>query len=143
MSGAATVRRARPEDIPACAGVVNGWIDATGWISRAYPPEEIARFVEEAFPFREIWVVGDPVAGYLSLDPETARIGGLYTDRPGHGLGKALLDRAKEGRDYLYLWTHAPNAAAHRFYEREGFARVERKENGDDGLPEIRMEWRR
>ena len=53
------------------------------------------------------------------------------------------MDRAKAGRDYLQLNTHEPNHAAQRFYRREGFEVVERLPMGDDGLPELRMEWRR
>ena len=105
--------------------------------------EELTEIIAEAMPARVIWLAGDPPEGYLSLNAETGQIGALYTSRPGAGLGKALLDRAKEGRDYLQLWTHAPNTAAHRFYRREGFDVVEENSEGADGLPELRMEWRR
>lgn len=138
---AAHIRRAGPEDVPAIARIVNDWIDRTEWMPRTYPRETIEGFVAEALPVREIFLIGEPPEGYLSLDPESGMIGALYLDRPGQGLGKALLDRAKSGRRYLQLWTHAPNAAAHRFYRREGFEAVERREAGGDGLPEIRMEW--
>lgn len=103
----------------------------------------IEGLLTEFMPKREIWLIGEPAEGYLSLNAETAQIGALYLDRPGLGFGKALLDRAKVGRDYLQLWTHEPNVAAHRFYAREGFKVVERNGEGGDGLPELRMEWRR
>ena len=137
------VRRATADDVPACAAVVNGWIDATDWLPRDFPPEDIERQIREALPDREIWVAGDPVAGYLSFDPSASRICGLYTSRPGEGLGKALMDRVKEGRDHIQLWTHAPNLAAQRFYAREGFAATGRVDAGSDGIAEVRMEWRR
>ncbi len=137
------VRLATEDDVPACAAVVNGWIDATEWLPRDFPPEEIERQIREALPDREIWVAGDPVAGYLSFDPSTSRIGGLYVSRPGEGLGKALMDRVKEGRDYIQLWTHRPNRQAQRFYAREGFTATGIEDEGSDGVPEVRMEWRR
>lgn len=143
MSTTDAPRRAEPADAAACAAIVNDWIDATPWMPRVHSRDDIARFVAEALPLREIWVTGEPVAGYLSLNGETGQVVALYTSRPGHGLGKALMDCAKAGRDALHLWTHEPNAAAHRFYRREGFVVADRNPLGDDGLPELRMEWRR
>ncbi len=68
---------------------------------------------------------------------------GLYTARPGSGIGKALMDRVKEERLWVQLWSHAANARAHAFYRREGFVEVGRKDNGVDGIPDIRMELHR
>ena len=143
MSAAHPIRLATDADVPTIARIVNDWVDRTDWMPRAEPAEVIEGYIASALPDRDIFLIGEPVEGYLSLDPETGQIGALYLDNPGRGLGKALMDRAKSGRDYLQLWTHEPNTAAHRFYAREGFAVVERKEDGSDGLPELRMEWRR
>lgn len=143
MTAVAAIRRAEAEDVPAISRIVNGWIDRTDWMPRTHPADDIAGFIATALPEREIFLIGEPPEGYLSLNPENGMIGALYLDRPGRGQGKALLDRAKAGRDYLQLWTHEPNADAHRFYRREGFEVVERKPEGGDGLPELRMEWRR
>ena len=137
------IRRAGPGDGAICARIVCDWIDRTPWIAPRLTREQIAGIVEGAMAAREIWLIGGPAEGYVSVNPATGQIGALYCDRTGAGLGRALLDRAKEGREYLQLWTHAPNVDAHRFYAREGFAAVEEKAMGDDGLPEIRMEWRR
>ena len=68
---------------------------------------------------------------------------GLYSAVPGSGVGRALMDHVKEGRDWIQLWSHAANTAAHRFYRREGFIEVEQNPKGADGIPEIRMEWAR
>ncbi len=137
------VRRATAEDAPACADIVNDWIDATPWIPRVHAREVIAQMIREGFPLREIHVAGDPIDGYLSFNPEADHVVALYTARPGVGIGKALMDRVKDGRDYLMLWTHEPNRAAQRFYAREGFEIVDRNPEGGDGLPELKMEWRR
>lgn len=139
------LRRGTPDDAPACAAIVCGWLAGLDWMGVDHPSEAaLTDILAEGIPKREFWVIGDPVAGYLSLNPDDALIGGLYTAQPGSGAGKALIDRVKEGRDYLQLWTHEPNTAAHRFYQREGFKIVERKPEGrGDGVPELRMEWRR
>ena len=142
--GPPPVRRATPADAAACAAIVNDWIDTTPWMPRAVSRETVAGHVADGIAGREVWVVGDPVTGYLSFDPAEAVIRGLYVARPGEGLGRALIDRVKEGRERLRLRTHEPNLAAQRFYAREGFVAVERDpDGGGDGLPEIVMEWRR
>ncbi|MBE9636700.1 GNAT family N-acetyltransferase [Salipiger pacificus] len=138
------VRRATEADVPGCAAVVNGWIDATGWFPRVHSHEEIEGFLREALPAREIWVTGDPIEGYVSVDPEIGKVGALYCARSGAGLGKALLDRAKEGRARLFLHTHVTNLAAQRFYRREGFRDAgEVDPEPPETLRELRMEWRR
>ncbi|MFN3144736.1 MAG: GNAT family N-acetyltransferase [Paracoccaceae bacterium] len=137
-------RRALPDDVPAIAGVINGWIDATDWLPRVHSAAEIEGFIRTAFDLREIWVVGDPVEGYVSVDPETARVGALFCRRTGAGLGKALLDAAKAGRDRLVLHTHDPNQAARRFYAREGFVETgTHVPEPPDTVLEIVMEWQR
>lgn len=140
----AGARRATPADAAACAAIVFDWLQATAWMPNRPDLAELTEMLAKGIPQREVWVIGDPVAGYLSLDPEAAQINGLYVAQTGQGLGKALLDRVRQGRDYLQLWTHWPNLAAHRFYHREGFVTVEQTAQGrGDGVPELRMEWHR
>ena len=137
------IRRAHAGDAGDCARIVNDWIDAVDWMPRIHSHDEFAGFVAEAIPVREVWVVGEPIAGYLSLNASSAQIMGLYTARPGAGMGKALMDRAKHGRDYLHLWTHEPNTSARRFYTREGFVELGcDADRSPEGVTEIRMEWR-
>ncbi len=137
------VRRAGAGDVAACARIVSNWARTTPWIAERFSEAELTEMIGQGLKIREIYVAGDPVVGYMSFNPEKDHLVALYTDQPGRGVGKALMDHLKSGRSYLQLWTHEPNTAAHRFYEREGFVQVERNPMGDDGLPEIRMEWRR
>jgi putative acetyltransferase len=145
VARAVILRRAAAEDAPACAAIVRRWLDAAAWMPTGPSAAELERTMRAAFPAREAFVAerdGD-VLGYLSLAPGGDHVRGLYVAAPGHGVGKALLDRAKEGRDRLTLNTHMPNLAAHRFYAREGFVTVARDLPGSDGVAEQRMEWRR
>ncbi|MEM9425989.1 MAG: GNAT family N-acetyltransferase [Pseudomonadota bacterium] len=137
------VRRAEVADAAACARVVHGWVSATPWMPKRFSEAEFTAMVGEAIPKREIYVGGDPVVGYLSFDPETALIAGLYVEARNGGLGKALVDRVKAGRDYVQLWTHAPNTRAHAFFAREGFEKTGETRDGDDGQSEFQMAWRR
>jgi len=136
------VRRATPDDIPAMAAVLNGWIDGTDWFPRIFTPEELEGFIRDGLPVREIWVAGDPVCAYLSYNPDTGQVAALYSSVTGQGVGKALMDKVKEGRSALWLTTHVPNVAAQRFYVREGYREVSRHmPDPPETVEEIRMEW--
>ena len=124
-----------------CSEILNNWIEKTIWMPRIYSKQELIEIIEEAIPMREIWVVGDPVLGYISFNKELSQVVALYSDMPGKGYGKVLLDKVKRGRKYIQLWSHSANQAAHRFYYREGFKDVAYKEKGDDGISEIKFEW--
>lgn len=139
----APIRKAVAEDAPACAAILNAWIDGTDWMPRMIAPADLVEALRQGLPMREAYVIGDPVAGYLSLDPAEAHIWGFYIGTPGQGLGRDLLDKAKEGRDFLKLNSHHANLRAHAFYRREGFVQVGAPWRGDDGIDEITMEWRR
>lgn len=137
------VRGAVEADVPVMAQIVFDWEAATEWMESPYGPEEIAGFIREAMPEREIWVAGEPIEGYLSFDPSVSRVGGLYCRTTGAGVGKALMDKAKVGRDFVWLHTHEANEAAQRFYKREGFQEVSRHEaEPPNTVCEVRMEWR-
>ena len=66
---------------------------------------------------------------------------GLYTAVQGQGMGKALLDKVKQNRKWIQLWSHSANTHAHRFYEREGFVKTNETRIGGDHIPEVRLEW--
>lgn len=147
------VRRAELSDVAGMAAIVNGWIDHTEWMQRDLPSEEIENALSKGLALREIWVSGDPVQGYLSLEVEIKHIWGFYCAHPGTGVGKTLLDQAKKGRDFLSLNTHVPNKRAQQFYLREGFRAVGELDEGKPstlvslegreptGIRELRMEW--
>jgi len=140
---ATAIRRATPDDVPACASVIATWMAQTEWMPEELTEPELTALILEAFPAREIWVSGDPVDCYMSVDPKAQKVGALYCLRTGQGVGKQLLDQAKTGRDYLWLATHEPNLAAQKFYRREGFvATGTEPPTPPETLPVIRMEWR-
>lgn len=137
------IRPATPDDVPAMARIVHDWELSTGQIPVTPPRAELERIIAEALPDRHMLVSGDPVTGYASLDPSTGFIGALYTDTPGKGAGKRMLDLLKQGRDHLWLTVYRFNTAAIRFYTREGFTRSDSLP-GRPGTPEMdRMDWHR
>ena len=125
------------------------WLDYIGglhpikWDLTLDRVAEVARRLGVVQPARRvILVAGDPAQAYLAFDPETLRIGGLYSNITGSGVGKALMDCIKVGRDYLWLNTHVPNEAAQKFYKREGFVEISNEgAEPSNIMPEIRMAW--
>ena len=61
------------------------------------------------------------------------------------GIGSALLAAAKATSERLTLWVFAANLPARAFYATHGFQAVEAGDGSgnDEGLPELRLEWRR
>lgn len=137
------IRQASIDDVEACARVIATWAAQTEWMEDELPEAKLADLIRDAFPNRDIWVAGEPVDCYMSLDPVEQKVGALYCLRTGQGIGKSLLDKAKEGRDFLWLTTHVPNRSAQKFYRREGFVDAGTEPpTPPDTVPVIRMEWR-
>ena len=134
-------RRGSKDDAAICAEILNKWVGTTTWMPRLYSENELLKMIEEAIPFRELWVIGNPASAYVSFNKNLLQVVALYSDKPGKGYGKILLDKVKEGREYIQLWSHSANVSAQRFYHREGFKAAAYKEKGDDGIPEIQFEW--
>ena len=134
-------RRGSIEDAGSCTEILNKWIETTMWMPRLYSKNELLKMMEEAIPYRELWIIGSPASAYVSFNKDLLQVVALYSDKPGRGYGKVLLDKVKEGREYIQLWSHSANESAHRFYHREGFRKAAYKEKGDDGIPEIQFKW--
>lgn len=142
------IRPAVPEDAAACAAVFNDWVDATGWMPRMHPADDVERHYREhvlAVCAVTVAETGGRAVGFLALDPE-GLVGGLYLapEARGRGVGKALMDVAKAGRpEGLTLWTFVANAGARRFYAREGFVEVGGTggEN-EEGLADVLLAWK-
>ena len=134
-------RKGSIDDAARCVVILNKWVETTTWMPRLYSENELLKMIEEAIPFREFWVIGNPASAYVSFNKDLFQVVALYSNKPGQGYGKILLDKVKEGREYIQLWSHSANVSAQRFYHREGFKEAAYKENGDDGIPEIQFEW--
>jgi ribosomal protein S18 acetylase RimI-like enzyme len=63
----------------------------------------------------------------------------------GQGVGRALLDEVKAAEPAIELWTFQANGRALAFYGREGLVEAERTDGSgtDEGLPDVRLIWRR
>ena len=136
-----TIRRATIRDALACASIVHEWVEKTAEMPCLYDRDQLFSMIRSAIPTREVWVIGKPIEGYISYNPDILQISALYVKFTGEELGKILHDRVKRQRQYSHLWSHEFNNSAHRFYRTEGFEATNRKERGSDGIPELKFEW--
>ena len=136
------IRPAVLEDAVATAAIKNAWIDDSDWLPRCQSHAEILETHQaNVIAKKEVYVIGDPVMGYLALNDDDY-VTSLFCDPKGQGLGKALLDHAKTLRTQLQLWSFVDNIRACRFYEREGFTEQRREEGAnDENLPDILYRW--
>ncbi len=130
-----TLRRAIIDDASACALIVDDCIEKTVEMPRLFDKHKLTEMIRNAIPLREVWVIGQPINGYISYNPDLLQISALYVIRRGEGIGKILLDQVKSDCKYLQLWSHEINNSAHKFYKREGFQLKNRKDRGSDSIP--------
>lgn len=144
------IRDARLRDMPACAEIVNAWIDATPWMPRVHPHADVADYYRDVvFERYEVFVAenDDRIEGMVALSPDNM-VSALFV-RPnerGHGVGKALLDHAKGKATAgpVHLWAFVANRAAQAFYEHEGFTEVRRTDgDNEEHLPDILYVWQK
>jgi putative acetyltransferase len=147
MTTSAVIRLATAHDLPACAAIINDYIDATDWLPRIHTREELAGFFTPGLLGRRTVLVAEidgRVVGYMTMSAE-GLVPALYLSPParGRGIGAAMLERAKAlSPGKVELTVFEPNLQARHFYEREGFQEVpaERKV-GEEGLPVLLMRW--
>jgi GNAT superfamily N-acetyltransferase len=134
------IRRAREDEIEELT-----WLFIRACNQRDYLPpvpdeaaEPIAARIRE---HEEVWVAEDDggLLGFLAIEA-SRNLGGaavlekIYVEpaEQNHGVGSALLDKAKELRpDELYLWVFQKNPAR-RLYERHGFELVKLTDGADN-----------
>ncbi len=138
------LRPATPDDASALARILGDWVRETGWLPVLHTREEDLGFLTHLIATTDVIVAEDgPMLGFLALDGKDVRALYLAPDARGRGVGRALLGRAKAGRDRLSLWAFEANPRAVAFYQREGFRVVERTDGSgnEEGLPDLRMVW--
>lgn len=137
------IRRMEAADLDAVAEIWLGanldahdFIPAEHWRSKF---GEVRAAIAEA----EVYVYESPegVEGFIGLDGE--HVAGLFVLREcrSRGVGHALLEKAKSGRDFLELRVYAENWPAVKFYYREGFTLANQYVDAETGADEYEMVW--
>ena len=139
------IRELRKADINSVADI---WLDtnrkAHAFIPASYWESNFA-LVKEMLPQAEVYVYEDEkgIQGFLGLSGEY--IEGIFVSEQAqsHGIGKCLLDYAKNRKPALRLNVYQKNMRAIRFYRREGFQIQREGLDADTGEPDYEMLWRR
>ncbi len=141
-------RLATPSDAAACSQIIQDWGDEAPWMVPLDNLAPMAAFWSSIFEEESGWVAHDKglILGFCARTEDN--ITGLYVAKMarGNGLGKALLNLAKENRGWITVWAYEKNKDARRFYRREGLIEIGREmEVFDDGssLMDVEHRWTR
>ncbi len=141
------VRRAIQPDAPAIAEVYLTSFHATYDFPLAHTDDQVRGWVRDKLvATEETWVAVDNerVVAMMVLAPGYLEQLYVAQDRLGRGIGRRLMDLAKErSPEGLTLWTFQVNERARRFYERNGFVAVEFTDGSgnEERQPDVRYEW--
>lgn len=139
------IRELRKADINSVAEI---WLDtnrkAHAFIPASYWESNFAS-VKEMLPQAEVYVYENDkgIQAFLGLSGEY--IEGIFVSEgaQSRGIGKCLLDCAKDRKPALRLNVYQKNVRAIRFYRREGFQIRRSGLDAATGEPDCEMIWRR
>jgi len=134
------VRRARPEEIPACAELYLQVLrDTFTWQpAERHHREDFLRAARD----EEVYVAVEDgaILGLAAFYRPQNFLHSLYVGQRGRGVGKALLDHVMAvASGPVSLKVQAPNRRAQRFYAREGFTCVERGRDAGSDVAWLRL----
>lgn len=113
------------------------------FIDPAYIVLDSVALREDRLPLEEafLWEVRGEIAGYISLTGP--HINGLFVkvDRQRRGIGRALVDHAKQLHDHLEVRVFKENYLAQRFYHAMGFEVFDERDHPELTHEEYRMRW--
>lgn len=96
-------------------------------------------------PKAKTWVYEDAgkVVGFIALIGN--EVGAIFVspDMHGRGIGRALMDLARDRHDTLELDVFEANSIGRSFYERYGFTRIGRHVHAESGHPCLRLRYGR
>jgi putative acetyltransferase len=138
------IRRYTDEDRD---GLLAVWYRASviahSFLSEEFFETERRQIVEQWLPIAEtiVYETGGRVVGFLALIDN--QVGAIFVDPDAQrrGIGRALMDAARDSRRFLELDVFEANSNARRFYDAYGFQFVDRHVNEDTGQPELRLRF--
>ena len=139
------IRRMEPSDLDTVMDIwLEGNLQAHPFVPARYWRDNLER-VREQLPLAEVSVYVEPagIQGFLGLTGD--HIAGLFVreDARSRGIGRRLLEAAKERRGRLTLCVYERSQGAMKFYRREGFSVEQRRADAATGAAEFFMVWER
>lgn len=136
------IRKFKPEDLNDIMEIwLNTNIQAHDFISKSYWVNNF-EMVKEILPTSEIYIYEeDKIKGFMGIiDGYIAGIFVLAAEQ-GKGIGKHLIDAAKEKYDKLTLNVYEKNVKSACFYEKQGFRAASQSVDVNTEEIEIGMIW--
>lgn len=126
--------------------ILDLWLDTNRTVHDFIPSdywENCYGMVKKMLPESTVYVCEEEgtIRGFVGLTDNY--VAGLFVDKTcrSKGVGKALLNYAKERNDTLFLYVYKENSRAVKFYLREGFSAFNERPDENTGHTQIRMEW--
>lgn len=138
----------RPFETNDLSRVIELWLEtnkqAHDFIENTYWEGKYAE-VKKMMPAAELYVYeeNNAILGFVGL-MDTYLVGiFIDTTYQSRGIGKQLVDVAKDSKERLLLQVYTKNKRAVSFYSREGFSIIEEKVDEATEEAEYVMEWKR
>ena len=114
---------------------------AHSFLSQEFLTAERREIADVWLPMAEtmVYETDGRVVGFLALIGN--EVGAVFVDPDyqGRGIGRSLMDRARESRPFLELDVFEANAAGRGFYDAYGFELADRHIHEASGQPELRL----
>lgn len=138
----------RPFETNDLSRVIELWLEtnkqAHDFIENTYWEGKYAE-VKKMMPAAELYVYeeNNAILGFVGL--MDTYLAGIFIDTTyqSRGIGKQLVDVAKDSKERLLLQVYTKNKRAVSFYSREGFSIIEEKVDEATEEAEYVMEWKR
>ncbi|HKA67608.1 MAG TPA: GNAT family N-acetyltransferase [Actinomycetes bacterium] len=147
MTGSVALRAGRASDAAALATIhAQSRAKAMPWLPVVHPLDEVVEYMAGTMlVHQQVWVAeadGRPV-GFAAVGGGMLHHLYVAPEWQGRGVGGALLDAARAGRDRLEVWVFQQNERARTFYERRGFVLVRETDGAgnEEGTPDALYAW--
>ena len=141
------LRAGQASDAAALATIhVESRSQAMPWLPVVHPLDDVVEYMAGTMLVdQQVWVVeadGRPV-GFAAVGGDMLNHLYIAPDWQGRGVGGALLEAARSGRDRLELWVFQRNERARTFYERRGFVLVKETDGSgnEERTPDAFYAW--
>lgn len=125
--------------------VIEIWLDASArahdFVDRQFWQSKVGEMKDVYIPASETYVYEDEegIKGFFSLCENTLAAVFVAPEHQGEGVGRKLIQKAKDLRGELELRVYKDNGKAVRFYEMCGFKCVSEEVDEHTGHPELVM----
>ena len=138
------IRKFEPSDTEA---IIQTWYEASmlahPFLDPKFIEQEKHNIRQEYLPNTETWVfeVDDKVAAFIAMIGNEIAAIFVKPEVHGQGIGRQLMDFVAEQNEVLEVEVFENNKAGRAFYEKYGFAELEKQVHEETGFKLLRMKY--